>query len=271
VIRLRARSVAGVLTRRPRIRSRAVAALVAALALVAACCAAACAPALAGTDLSRPVPGRVTRPFDLGPDPFASGQHRGIDLAAAPGDHVGAPCAGRVVAAGRIGASGRVVTVACGPWHATVMPLARVDVRRGAHVAAGRVVGTAAASAAHTGLHLGVRRARERFGYVDPLRLLRTRRPWPLVAPPPGRAARRSGRPPHARGLRPHAWRAPATPRTAITDAGLPIAPWPAWAGAALVLAGSSAGGGLIRRRRRLARARALPAMARLATTGGHR
>src|SRR4051794_16627876 len=40
-----------------------------------------------------PVPGAATRLFSLGPDPFARGQHRGVDLDAAPGDRVRSACA----------------------------------------------------------------------------------------------------------------------------------------------------------------------------------
>ena len=37
---------------------------------------------------SWPVGGAVLRPFVLGDDPYAGGQHRGIDVAAAPGESV---------------------------------------------------------------------------------------------------------------------------------------------------------------------------------------
>src|SRR3954454_14356167 len=119
------------------------------------------APARAGW--RAPVDGAVTRAFDRGPNPFAGGQHRGVDLAAAPGATVRAPCRGRVVVAGRVGSSGRVVTVLCGRWRVTVMPLATVAVRRGGVVGAGARVGTLNRSAAHSVVHLGVRPDGARF------------------------------------------------------------------------------------------------------------
>ena len=74
--------------------------------------------------------GPVERGFDPG-RPFEAGRHRGIDLAAAPGTPVRAACAGPVVVAGRVGSSGGVVTVRCGPWRVTHMPLATIGVRGG--------------------------------------------------------------------------------------------------------------------------------------------
>ena len=141
--------------------------------------------------LIAPVAGDVTRDFDPG-RPFEAGHHRGVDLAAAPGTPVRAACGGRVAFAGRIGTSG-VVTVVCGPWRVTHMPLADVAVRAGT-VSRGATIGTVAASSDHAGLHLGVRRDGTRFGYVDPLRLPRDpTRPVPLGRAPRG-ATNRSGR-----------------------------------------------------------------------------
>jgi peptidase M23-like protein len=199
-----------------------------------------------------PVDGPVARPFDLGADPFEAGRHRGVDFAASPGAAVRAPCSGRVAVAGTVGTSGRVVTLLCGRWRVTHMPLATIAVRRGAAAARGTVLGTVAASSAHAGLHLGVRRHGTRFGYVDPLRFLggHPAVPPPIIgrAPPP-----RGGRPPR---LGPAPRPAPvASPHpTAGSDGRRPVpvpspqptagsnpgavAPWPAWAGLALVLAG---------------------------------
>jgi hypothetical protein len=227
-----------------RLAARDRLAVLVVLAVVAVTCLA--APAAAAAAWARPVTGRVTRAFTLGADPFAAGQHRGVDLAAVPGAPVGAPCSGRVAVAGRVGRLGRLVTVACGPWRATVMALARVDVRRGSAVRAGERVGTAGASAAHAGLHLGVRRASERFGYVDPLRLLPRGRPWPRVAPPAGRPRGGRGRAaaaPAMAAVVPAAAPspAPASPAPASAPA---VALWPVWlGGAALLLALAAARG----------------------------
>src|ERR671911_457384 len=93
---------------------------------------------------------------------------------------------------GRVRRHGRVVTVLCGPWRVTHMPLASIAVRRGATVREGAPLGTVARSHEHGGLHLGVRRDGTRFGYADPLRFLAPGRP---TAPPLGPAPRPS-RPP---------------------------------------------------------------------------
>jgi hypothetical protein len=184
------------------------------------------------------VPGGVTRGFDLGADPFAAGRHRGADFAAAPGTAVRAACRGRVVVAARIGGSG-VVTVACGPWRVSLLPLARIAVRAGVTVGAGDPLGQAGASPTHAGVHLGVRRAGRRFGYVDPLRFVRARRPAP-PGPTPAPAGRRR-----------IAHRGPvaAAPAAAPAPAhAAPLAPWPAWAGLAALLLAAGGGGLGVRR-----------------------
>ena len=175
--------------------------------------------------LIAPVAGPVERGFDPGV-PFEAGRHRGIDLAAAPGTPVRAACSGPVAFAGRIGSSGGIVTVRCGAWRVTHMPLATIAAR--GRVRHGAVIGTVAAASGHAGLHLGVRREGTRFGYEDPLRFLT----GPSPAPPLGRGPRsaRPRRPPLVR--RPRLVRAPPA-------ATSPLAPWPAWAGLALVLAGA--------------------------------
>lgn len=194
-----------------------------------------------------PVSGPVAREFDVGANPFEGGRHRGIDLLARPGATVRAPCAGRVVVAGRVGTSGGVVTLLCGRWRVSHMPLATITVRVGASVAAGTAVGTLARRHAglhvtrgHAGLHLGVRRDGRRFGYVDPLRFLGATPTAP--SPPLGRARRaRPPRParPSARPAIPSARpvRAPVVSTGNSAPGGL--APWPAWAGLALVLVGA--------------------------------
>src|SRR5262245_46620252 len=125
--------------------------------------------ALLGLVLVAPVGGPVDRAFDLGADPFAAGQHRGVDFAVRAGEVVRAPCRGRI--------DGGVVTLRCGGWRVTVLPLATISVRPAAVVASGTRLGTAARSPSHAGLHLGVRPHGSRFGYVDPLRFLVAPRP----------------------------------------------------------------------------------------------
>jgi murein DD-endopeptidase MepM/ murein hydrolase activator NlpD len=198
-------------------------------------------PAVTGPAPDRwqaPVPGAVTRGFEPGP-PFEGAHHRGVDLAAPPGSVVRAACGGPVMVARRVGSSGRVVTVRCGPWRVSVLPLAQVAVREGATVARGARLGTAAAGQDHAGLHLGVRREGRRFGYADPLRFLGTEplAPPPLGSPP---GARRSPHGPRAGG--PPAVRPKPIP-AGSNPAGPPLAPWPAWLGLALLLAGAAGAG----------------------------
>jgi hypothetical protein len=215
---------------------------------------------LAGAAWRPPVPGEVVRAFDLGADPFEAGRHRGVDLAAAPGSLVRAPCAGPVAFAGQAGTSGRVVTLRCGAWHVTDLPLASIAVREGATVGRGEPLGTVAPSRDHPGLHLGARRAGTRFGYADPLRFLAADRPAPPPlgrAPRPARPRPTSPRPAPRRIVAPRA----APPRPVVVPALAesnrgpepPFAPWPAWLGLALVLAGA---GLRLRGRPRAARGR---------------
>jgi Peptidase family M23 len=201
----------------------------------------------AGERWVAPVAGGVARGFAVGPDPFARGQHRGADFAAAPASAVRAACGGEVVVAGRVGASGRVVTIRCGPWRVTHQPLAEVAVAAGGRVRRGAAIGTVAPSRAHAGLHLGVRREGHPFGYVDPLPFLGAEAaPSPVVrvppvgrrSPPPIRPAARSPQP--ARPAPLTAGRAIAAP---ASEADRPVAPWPAWAGLGLLLAGAAGAG----------------------------
>jgi hypothetical protein len=171
------------------------------------------------------VPGPPTRLFDLGPDAFARGQHRGVDLDAARGERVRAACSGRVVFAGTVAGAG-TVSVRCGPWHVTYAPLRRIAVRAGARVGQGRGLGRLAGEEP---LHFGVRRASERFGYVDPLRFLAA----PRRAPPPVLPARLPRPAPRARP-------APRSPRPSRG-----LAPWPVWLGLALLMTGLAGAGTL--------------------------
>jgi hypothetical protein len=190
--------------------------------------------------LANPVGGGVASGFEVAANPFAPGQHRGADFAAAPGEAVRAACGGRVVVAGRVGSSGRLVTVRCGRWRVTHMPMEAVDVRAGAVIRKGARLGRAGRSDDHAGLHLGVRREGRQFGYVDPLRFLAGDPPVPPPAATP-RRIRRAPPPPPVPPAAPGP-RIVATPAAATGDrtSGVrTLAPWPAWAGLALVLAGA--------------------------------
>ena len=58
---------------------------------------------------SWPTDGIVLRAFLLGGDPYAPGQHRGIDVAAEPGAPVRAPAPGTVAFAGIVPTGGKTV------------------------------------------------------------------------------------------------------------------------------------------------------------------
>src|SRR4051794_37684563 len=172
-------------------------------------------PAAAGaTSWRAPTDGRVTRAFSFdAEDGFAPGRHRGADFAAARGAPVRAPCRGRVVVARRIGTNGGGVTIACGRYRVSVLSLERISTQFGARVTPGALVGAAGQSRAHDGVHLGVRRAGKRFGYVDPLPFLDAPTHLPPVTPFTGPRAtkpRRSAPSPlRAAGHNPAAARAP--------------------------------------------------------------
>jgi len=140
-----------------------------------------------------PVRGPVLTRFDVGPDPFARGQRRGITIAAPAGSTVGSACRGIVRFAGTVGDAGQTVSVACeGGLTATYLHLGGLAVRRGHQLAVGERVGTVGRSgrpalgASH--LQFGVHRTGKRWAYVDPLSLLDGPAGWsPPVAALPGR------------------------------------------------------------------------------------
>jgi Peptidase family M23 len=145
-------------------------------------------PALAWT---WPADGPVLRPFTLGDDPYAGGQHRGIDVAGPAGAPVRSPTAGVVSFAGSVPGSGRSVTVRTSEGHSvTLVHLGTIAVARGALVPEGSAVGTIGPSgdAEHVEpyVHLGVRVTSDPHGYLDPLALLPARDtvPPPIPAPP---------------------------------------------------------------------------------------
>ena len=165
---------------------------------------------------------------------------------------VRAACAGRVVHAGAVASSTKVASTTCGARRVSYLPLATLAVHAGENVRAGARVGTVAAG--HGGLHLGVRRERDRFGYTDPMMLLggpdRPFAPAPRPAPPRpardrGRSPRRARRAPRCRVWRRD--RAAASAARAPLRELLPVPPqdpgrgpgcrdpgaWPVWLGLA--------------------------------------
>jgi hypothetical protein len=166
-----------------------------------------------------PVQGPVLRPFLLGDDPYAAGQHRGIDIGSPSGASVLAPAAGVVSFAGTVPVGGRTVSIQTEDGYSvTVLHLGSVAVRRGASIAEGAPIGTVGPSGeaelSVPYVYLGVRRSGEPNGYLDPLLFL----PRPEAAPssPPA-----SGAQPASVG----STAAPAEPAEPAVGASAPDAP----------------------------------------------
>ena len=110
--------------------------------------------------------------------PYASGQHRGIDIGAdAAGETVVAPATGTVSFAGTVPTSGKSVTIATADGYSvTLTHLGSIVVVKGAMVTERAAVGTVGpsgtAEVAGPYVHLGIRVAADTDGYVDPLGLL---------------------------------------------------------------------------------------------------
>ncbi|MGH2741964.1 MAG: peptidoglycan DD-metalloendopeptidase family protein [Thermoleophilaceae bacterium] len=125
-----------------------------------------------------PLRGEVITPYRNGGDPYASGQHRGIDIAGDTGAPVVAAAGGDVRFAGAAGSSGLTVSVrtADGRFDTTYLHLSSTAVREGDRVAAGDRIGAVGTSgvrsAATSHLHFGVRDAGSRHAYHDPLGFL---------------------------------------------------------------------------------------------------
>lgn len=207
-----------------------------------------------------PVPGPVVGRFHVGPDPFAAGQRRGVDLAASPGDPVVAPCAGRVAFAGAVPRFRLGVSIRCGTLTATVLGLGRAAVRSGEAVRRGADLGSVGSDGR---VRLGARVTRQQFGYRDPLTLLGAEpgARAPLIGP---RGTRRPSPPPDMPAIAdpvgapsaaaPAA--APSAPIVTAPEARPAGAPVLAWIGLALV-ACALPGGAIAWRVRRGATARA--------------
>ncbi|MFT4050149.1 MAG: M23 family metallopeptidase [Solirubrobacterales bacterium] len=162
------------------------------LTLTAPACARAQGPATAEAGTGAwpwPLLGEVITPYRNGSDPYAAGQHRGLDIAAPDGSPVLAIVDGRVSYSGRLPDGGQTITLRSvdGEWLISNLHLSRRDVTRGETVRTGEKIGavgtTGRRSAAQPHLHLSVRRASTR-AYVDPMGLLGARRlpPRPIAA-----------------------------------------------------------------------------------------
>ncbi|MET8410570.1 M23 family metallopeptidase [Streptomyces sp. NPDC005195] len=127
----------------------------------------------------------VLRAWQPPATPYGRG-HRGVDLAAAPGDPVRSVAPGRVSFAGRVAGRGAVAVELADtgdpPLRTTFTPV-RATVKKGDEVAAGEVLGTLETDGSHcptSCLHWGLLRDRT---YLDPLSLL----PAWLLHPAPSR------------------------------------------------------------------------------------
>ena len=128
---------------------------------------------------SWPVKGPVLQPFAYDEaHPYASGQHRGIDIGAdATGEPVAAPAAGSVSFAGTVPTSGQSVTIETADgFSVTLTHLGSIVVAKGETVTEGEEVGTIGPSGTPEldgpYVHLGIRVTADPNGYVDPLSLL---------------------------------------------------------------------------------------------------
>ena len=176
-----------------------------------------------------PIRGPVLTPYRNGGNPYAAGQHRGIDIGAPVGSRVVAAVSGTITFAGVVGSSGLTVSerTADGRFDLSYLHLSSVAVRRGDVVSAGAAVGAVGVSGrrsvAAPHLHFGVREAGTRTGYRDPLDFLAPpsgdRAPRPLPGPVP---VAHPVAPAPARGRPLRIRNAPAPHAAALTPAAVP-------------------------------------------------
>jgi hypothetical protein len=173
----------------------------------------------ASADWVWPVRGEVITPYRNGTDPYASGQHRGVDIAAATGTPVVAAAGGEVRFAGTAGSSGLTVSVrtADGRYDTSYLHLSETSVHEGDSVTAGQRLGAVGTSGSRSAgaphLHFGVRDAGSRHAYHDPLGFL----PPPTATEPPrGAPAPEPAPVPVGRAPAPAPVHAPATRRTPV-------------------------------------------------------
>ncbi len=131
----------------------------------------------AGLAWSWPAGGAVLRPFQVGDDPYAGGQHRGVDIAVGDGAPVTSVRSGVVTFAGTVPTHGKTVTVTTADGYAiSITHLGQVDVTKGDAVEEGATIGRGGASGDpehdRPYVHLGIRRAGVENSYLDPLSLL---------------------------------------------------------------------------------------------------
>ena len=183
-----------------------------------------------------PADGPVVEKFKLGDDPYAAGQHRGIDIGAPAGTAVLAPASGIVSFAGAVPVSGRTLTIQTHDGYSvTLTHLGSSGAERGDAVGEGSAIATIGPSGTPEHdvpyVHVGIRRSEDPNGYVDPLLFLPAR---PLAPPP---AAPPTPAPPPPTPVPP-----PASPASlpAAAPTPTPAAPAPVAAPPAARSAGAS-------------------------------
>ncbi len=162
-----------------------------------------------------PVDGPVLRPFVDGGDPYAGGQHRGIDIGAPTGADVRSAVNGVASFVGQLPHQGLCLTVRTADGYSvTLVHLGSIGVTTGTQVSEGDVVGTIGPTGDVEGtepyVYLGIRLTADPNGYLDPLTLLPPRElperppvsqppaPAPRPAPPPAQAVPPRAAPKHA-------------------------------------------------------------------------
>ena len=111
-------------------------------------------------------------------NPYAAGQHRGIDIGAdSAGGTVVAPAAGVISFAGTVAANGKTVTIQTPDGYSvTLTHLGTTLVAKGATIAERDAIGTigpsGAAEVEGPYVHLGIRVTADPEGYLDPLSFL---------------------------------------------------------------------------------------------------
>ena len=104
-----------------------------------------------------PAGGEVLRPFVFDPaHPYAGGQHRGIDIAAAPGESILAPASGSISFAGTVPGGGPTLTILTPDGYAVTLLHLGPRGRRRRWSAEGEAVGAAGDAGS---VYLGVRLA----------------------------------------------------------------------------------------------------------------
>jgi Peptidase family M23 len=145
-----------------------------------------------------PLRGEVITSYSNGEDPYASGQHRGIDIAGETGQPVVAATSGSVRFAGTAGSSGVTVSIrTLDGFDTSYLHLSSASVREGQSVEAGEQIGAVGTSGTRSverpHLHFGVRNAGSRHAYRNPLAFL-------PAAPPPPETPRAAPAPQPVRG-----------------------------------------------------------------------